>query len=95
MGPARGGAGSRLSPSVYGFVLSQSVLPAMVPDMTYEGMEVAEGAQAGSAWDKMIRGQIDDPERKRLRQALLAYCKQDTLALARLLDSLQSGVALR
>jgi len=63
--------------------------------MTYEGMEVAEGTQAGLAWDKMLRGQVDDAERERLREALLGYCKQDTLALARLLNSLQSGVALR
>ena len=67
----------------------KSVLPALVPDMTYEGMEVAEGAQAGLAWDKMVRGQIDDAERKRLREALLAYCRQDTVALARLLDRLR------
>ena len=73
----------------------KSVLPALVPDMTYEGMEVAEGTQAGLAWDKMLRGQVDDAERERLREALLGYCKQDTLALARLLNSLQSGVALR
>ena len=73
----------------------KSVLPALVPDMTYEGMEVAEGTQAGLAWDKMLRGQVDDAERERLREALLGYCKQDTLALARLLNSQQSGVALR
>ena len=67
----------------------KSVLPALLPYMTYEGMEVAEGAQAGLAWDKMVRGQIDDAER--LREVLLAYCKQDALALARLLNSLQAG----
>jgi len=72
----------------------KSVLPALVPDMTYEGMEVTEGMQAGLGWEKMVRGQIDDAERKRLREALLAYCRQDTLALARLLSRLQSGVAL-
>jgi hypothetical protein len=30
----------------------KSVLPALVPDMIYEGMEVAEGSQAGLAWEK-------------------------------------------
>jgi hypothetical protein len=36
----------------------------------------------------MIRGQVDASERKRLREALLAYCKQDTLAMVRLVDVL-------
>jgi len=67
----------------------KSVLPALVPDMTYEGMEVAEGNEAGLAWERMIRGQVDDAERKRLRKALLAYCEQDTLGMVCLLAVLQ------
>jgi hypothetical protein len=66
------------------------VLPALVPDMTHEGMEVAEGCEAGLAWEKMIRADDKSEERKRLKDALLAYCKQDTLAMVRLLDVLQA-----
>jgi hypothetical protein len=33
----------------------------------------------------MIRDQVDAAERNRLRAALLAFCKQDTLAMVRLL----------
>jgi hypothetical protein len=44
-------------------------------------MEVAEGSDAGLAWEKMIHGEVDSAERKRLREALLAYCKQDTLGM--------------
>ena len=66
------------------------VLPALVPDMTYEGMEVAEGGEAGLAWEKMVHAEAGSKERKRLRDALLAYCKQDTLAMVRLLEVLRS-----
>jgi hypothetical protein len=59
--------------------------------MNYEGLEVAEGTEAGPAWERVVRCQIDDAGRTRLREALLAYCKQDTLALARLLERLRSG----
>ena len=69
----------------------KDVLPALVPEMTYEGMEVAEGNAAGPAWERMIHGQIDDAERRRLRAALLAYCKQDTLAMVRLLEVLREA----
>jgi hypothetical protein len=59
--------------------------------MSYDGMEVAEGHEAGLAWEKMIHGEIESAERKRLREALLAYCKQDTLAMVRLLDALRAA----
>lgn len=67
------------------------VLPALAPDMTYEGMEVAECSEAGLAWVKMIRANAESEERRRLKDALLAYRKQDTLAMVRLLDVLQAA----
>lgn len=64
------------------------VLPALIPDMTYKGMEVADGEEAGVTWEKMVRGQVSAQEKARLRKALLEYCGLDTLAMARLLDFL-------
>jgi hypothetical protein len=66
----------------------KSVLPALVPGMSYDGMEVAEGDQAGLAWEMMLHAEVGSEERKRLRGALLAYCKQDTLAMAKVLEVL-------
>jgi hypothetical protein len=67
----------------------KSVLPALVPGMTYEGMDVAGGEQAGVVWETMIHGQLDENEKKKAREALLAYCRQDTLAMAKLLQVLR------
>jgi len=69
----------------------QAVLPALVPDMTYEGMGVSDGAEAGLAWEKMLRAEAGGEERKKLRSDLLAYCKQDTLAMVRLLEVLRAA----
>ncbi len=69
------------------------VLPALVPDMTYEGMEVAEGSQAGLKWEKMLHTEAGSQVRSQLRDALLAYCKQDTLAMVKLLDVLYRHAA--
>jgi hypothetical protein len=66
----------------------KSVLPALVPGMFYEGMELAGGNEAGLAWEKMVHAEMGREERRRLRDALLAYCKQDTLAMAKLLEVL-------
>ncbi len=40
----------------------KAVLPALVPDMTYKGMQVSDGAQAGLAWEKMVRAEIGGEE---------------------------------
>ena len=69
----------------------KSVLPALVPDMTYEGMAVADGVDAGLAWESLTRGGLDQAERERIRKALLEYCGQDTMALVRLLETLRQA----
>ena len=66
----------------------KSVLPALIPEMTYEGMVVADGGQAGLAYEKMVRPGVYVEERASLRAALLQYCGQDTFALVKLLQRL-------
>jgi len=75
-------------PAFGGSYSLKSVLPALVPGMTYEGMEVADGQAAGLAWESLISG-CNQAERQRKRKALLGYCGQDTLALERLVEKLQ------
>lgn len=80
-------------PAFGGSFSLKAVLPALVPDMTYEGMEVPHGQAAGLAWESMIRGDCSESEQQAKRKALLEYCGQDTLALVRLLETLQSSCA--
>ena len=68
------------------------VLPALIPDMSYENMEVADGTEAGLAYERMIGGKLDTDKREKVRKALLEYCKQDSLAMVRLLDHLNESV---
>jgi hypothetical protein len=70
----------------------KSVLPVLVPEMTYEGLEISDGAMAPEAYFTM--GEISDPaELAKLRKALLEYCGQDTLGLVRLLEKLRAMAA--
>ncbi|HKZ15909.1 MAG TPA: hypothetical protein VJ161_00395 [Geobacteraceae bacterium] len=56
--------------------------------MTYEGLEISDGAMASCAYFTM--GEMSDPaELTRLRKALLDYCRQDTLGLVRLLEKMR------
>jgi hypothetical protein len=77
-------------PAFAGSYSIKSVLPALVPEMSYEGMEVANGQDAGLAWESLVGGSLDCDERERIRNALLAYCSLDTLAMVRLLENLRS-----
>ncbi len=67
----------------------KSVLPALVPEMTYEGLEISDGAMASEAYFTMEAIQNPD-ELSRLRAALLEYCRQDTLGLVRLLEKMRT-----
>jgi predicted RecB family nuclease len=77
-------------PALRGSFSLKAALPALVPEMTYEGMEVPNGQAAGIAWESLIRGDSSESERQAKRRALLDYCGQDTLALVRLLEALQN-----
>jgi predicted RecB family nuclease len=80
-------------PAFAGSYSLKAVLPALVPQMTYEGMAVANGQDAGLAWESLLRGNLDGAEHDTTRKALLDYCRQDTLALVRLLEKLRSACA--
>jgi predicted RecB family nuclease len=82
-------------PAFGGSFSLKAVLPALVPEMTYEGMEVPNGQAAGIAWEALIRGKLDRAEQDKIKNALLEYCGQDTLALVRLLEALQTAAPLK
>jgi hypothetical protein len=67
----------------------KSVLPVLVPEMTYKGLEISDGAMASEAYFTM-EAIADRAELSRLRAGLLEYCKQDTLGLVRLLEKMRA-----
>jgi predicted RecB family nuclease len=75
-------------PAFAGSYSLKAVLPALVPRMSYESLPVANGQDAGLAWEALIRGGLDQTERDAITKALLCYCALDTLGLVRLLQAL-------
>jgi hypothetical protein len=60
----------------------------MVPELTYEHLDVSDGGMAMDAYAAM--NQSDDPDEiAKIRQSLLDYCKLDTLAMVKILERLQ------
>jgi predicted RecB family nuclease len=79
-------------PAFAGSYSLKSVLPALVPEMSYAAMAVANGQDAGLAWQSLVHGGLDCDGRDRIRKALLDYCGQDTLALVRLVETLRLSI---
>ena len=77
-------------PAFGGSYSIKSVLPALVPEMSYEDMAVSNGQDAGIAWESLVTGRLNQFEREKTRTALLDYCGQDTLAVVKLLDKLRN-----
>lgn len=69
------------------------VLPAFVPDLSYEGLAISDGAMAMEAWQRMCAAQSKE-ELAAIRKTLLDYCALDTLAMVRLLEVLEGAVRM-
>ncbi len=65
----------------------KEALPALVPDLSYDGLNVSDGMMAMRVYHEMCKS--DDPEViAELRRGLLEYCRLDTLAMVKILNKL-------
>ena len=76
-------------PHFHGSFSLKSVLPALVPDLGYDDLEISDGAQASVAYAEIISPKTAPDRRDFLRASLLSYCKRDTEAMVRLFDTLR------
>ena len=69
----------------------KSVLPALVPDLGYDDLAIADGGLASRELTRLVVGDAALPpsERARIREELLRYCERDTLAMVRVLSRLR------
>ncbi len=75
-------------PQMNGSYSIKEVLPALVPDLGYDLLEINNGSSASLAFVRMIYDK--DCDRENLRKSLLEYCKLDTLAMVRILEVLEA-----
>jgi hypothetical protein len=67
------------------------VLPAIAPELSYQCLDVANGAMAQEAFMKMIEGGDSSDNTVGIRKALLEYCKLDTLAMIKIAKYFEEG----
>ena len=76
-------------PEMKGSYSIKKVLPALVPELSYDGLTIAEGGAAMNAFEAMIY-ETDPKAIEKTRKNLLEYCKMDTLSMVKIYDFLQS-----
>jgi len=76
-------------PDFRGSTSIKHVLPVLVPDLSYEGLSIREGATASERWWMMTAEETDNGERGSTAAALRKYCKLDTYAMYAIWKRLQ------
>jgi len=72
-------------PDFHGKTSLKVVLPILVPEMSYDEFEIADGDSALAIFAYMALGRYHSKkEIEDIRENLLKYCKQDTFAMVRL-----------
>ena len=77
-------------PDFQGSFSLKSVLPAILPDMSYETLSIQEGSQASVEYFRMLDPATSSEEREKIKKDLLDYCGHDTLAMVRIREELLS-----
>jgi hypothetical protein len=75
-------------PQMMGSASLKSVLPAFVPDLSYDELSITDGDTASAMYLNCVKGSVTDAEKETIYKNLLQYCALDTLAEVRLLDIL-------
>lgn len=76
------------TPEMRGSYSIKSVLPALVPELSYNDLEIKEGGAASNTFLSMVTGSFEGDVEEKRRQ-LLEYCKMDTFAMVRILEKLR------
>jgi hypothetical protein len=78
------------TPLMNGAYSIKDVLPALVPELSYDQLPINNGNDAKYYFEQMIYDLSVD--HTAIRNSLLAYCKLDTLAMVRILEKLEAVV---
>jgi hypothetical protein len=76
------------TPGMRGSHSIKYVMPELVPDLSYDGLEIGDGGTAMNAYERLI-SETDPVIIAQTRKALLEYCKLDTLAMVRIVEVLE------
>ncbi|HSF83934.1 MAG TPA: DUF2779 domain-containing protein [Anaerolineales bacterium] len=80
--------GYYLHPEFRGSASLKSVLPVLVPELSYAGLPISSGEVCMLAWWKLYSGALAVDETESTKTAMLKYCETDTLAMVKIWEKL-------
>ena len=76
------------TPEMRGSYSIKAVLPALVPELSYNDLDIKDGGTASNTFLSMINGTFQGNIEEARRQ-LLEYCKLDTFAMVKILEKIR------
>ncbi len=76
-------------PSMQGSASLKSVLPAFVPELNYDDLEISDGTMASIMYMQCLKNAVPEEQKSRIYKNLRDYCRLDTLAEIKLVDVLK------
>lgn len=70
----------------------KKVLPVICPELSYESLEIQEGAVASALWPVLTDSETFEAEKEKLADDMLIYCKRDTEAMVCILDQVNKEI---
>lgn len=77
-------------PEFKGSTSIKSVLPILVPELSYKTLGIQKGVDAVERWEYLMTKPCSAEEKAEIIQHLLAYCKMDTWAMVKIFEHLKS-----
>lgn len=77
-------------PAFKGSASIKAVLPALLPELSYDDLDIREGASAARLWKEVTLTNPQAPEREKVYADLVEYCTRDTWAMVAIHGALQA-----
>jgi hypothetical protein len=79
-------------PAFHGSFSIKSVVPALLPDMSYDDLDVSDGQTASTLLERWLcrPEELKPEERTGLQERLVAYCNHDTAVMVALFEALSA-----
>ena len=75
-------------PKMLGSASIKRVLPAFVPELSYDEMEISDGDMASRKYQMCLRAMVAEPDKEKIYRDLRRYCEMDTYAEVMLIEKL-------
>ncbi|HOZ51257.1 MAG TPA: DUF2779 domain-containing protein [Chitinophagaceae bacterium] len=79
-----------LIPACNGSASLKVVLPALLPELNYNSLEIQDGQSASFTYS--LLKDMNEEDRIKHRNSLLAYCELDTLAMVKILEKIMTFI---